>query len=69
MNSAWLYTLFAAAAGEILPDLKHQQAPGAVIVRGLLSIALMLLVKRLVPLRLDFRLYRARPRFVRTALA
>ena len=39
--------LFAAVAGEILPDLKHQQSPGAVIVGGLLGIALMLLVKRL----------------------
>ena len=39
--------LFAAVAGEILPDLKHQQSPIAVIVGGALGVALMLLVKRL----------------------
>ena len=39
--------LFAAIAGEILPDLKHQQSPIAVIVGGALGVALMLLVKRL----------------------
>lgn len=39
--------LFAAVAGEILPDLKHQQSPVAVIVGGALGVALMLLVKRL----------------------
>lgn len=39
--------LFAAVAGEILPDLKHQQSPGAVIAGGLLGVAVMLLVKRL----------------------
>ena len=38
--------LFAAIAGEILPDLKHQQSPIAVIVGGALGVALMLLVKR-----------------------
>ena len=39
--------LFAAVAGEILPDLKHQQSPIAVIVGGALGVALMILVKRL----------------------
>ena len=39
--------LFAAVAGEILPNLKHQQSPIAVIVGGALGVALMLLVKRL----------------------
>lgn len=39
--------LFAAVAGEILPDLKHQQSPYAVVVGGALGVALMLLVKRL----------------------
>jgi ZIP family zinc transporter len=39
--------LFAAVAGEILPDLKHQQSPIAVIVGGALGVALMLLIKRL----------------------
>lgn len=38
--------LFAAVAGEILPDLKHQQSPIAVIVGGALGVALMLLIKR-----------------------
>ena len=39
--------LFAAIAGEILPDLKHQQSPIAVIVGGAFGVALMLLIKRL----------------------
>lgn len=39
--------LFAAVAAEILPDLKHQQSPAAVIVGGLLGVALMLLLKRM----------------------
>lgn len=38
--------LFAAIAVEILPDLKHQQSPIAVIVGGAFGVALMLLVKR-----------------------
>jgi ZIP family zinc transporter len=38
--------LFAAVAGEILPDLKHQQSPIAVIVGGAFGVAMMLLIKR-----------------------
>ncbi|NGM38618.1 transporter [Methylobacterium sp. DB0501] len=39
--------LFAAVASEILPDLKHQQSPVAVIVGGSIGVAVMLLIKRL----------------------
>lgn len=39
--------VFAAAAGEILPDLKHAQSPIAVLVGGLLGVAAMLVVKRI----------------------
>lgn len=39
--------VFAAAAGEILPDLKHAQSPVAVLIGGLIGVAVMLLIKRL----------------------
>ena len=38
--------VFAAAAGEILPDVKHGGAPLAVFVGGVIGIAVMLLVKQ-----------------------
>ncbi len=37
--------VFAAAAGEILPDLKHAGAPWAMLVGGALGVAAMLLVR------------------------
>lgn len=39
--------VFAAAAGEILPDLKHAGSPVPVLIGGALGVALMLLVKNL----------------------
>lgn len=39
--------VFAAAAGEILPDLKHAGAAGPVVIGGALGVVVMLLVKRL----------------------
>jgi ZIP family zinc transporter len=39
--------VFAAAAGEILPDLKHDGAQVPVLIGGLIAVALMLLVKHL----------------------
>lgn len=39
--------VFAAAAGELLPDIKHRQSVWAVIIGGGAGIILMLLVKRL----------------------
>jgi ZIP family zinc transporter len=39
--------VFAAAAGEILPDLKHAQSPIAVLVGGVLGIGAMLLIRRI----------------------
>ena len=39
--------VFAAAAGEILPDLKHAQSPIAVLIGGLLGVAAMLVIKRI----------------------
>lgn len=39
--------VFAAAAGEILPDLKHAGSPWAMLVGGALGVAAMLLVKSL----------------------
>ncbi|MCP9223871.1 transporter [Erythrobacter sp. LQ02-29] len=38
--------VFAAAAGEILPDLKHAQSPVAVLAGGLVGVGLMLLIRR-----------------------
>lgn len=39
--------VFAAAAGELLPDIKHRQSAWAVILGGAAGIVLMLLIKRL----------------------
>ncbi|MCV5901394.1 transporter, partial [Escherichia coli] len=39
--------VFAAAAGELLPDIKHRQPGWAVILGGAAGIILMLLIKRL----------------------
>ena len=39
--------VFAAAAGEILPDLKHDGAQVPVLIGGLIAVGLMLLVKHL----------------------
>ena len=39
--------VFAAAAGEILPDLKHAGSPGATLIGGALGVAAMLLVRGL----------------------
>ena len=39
--------VFAAAAGELLPDIKHRQSAWAVILGGAVSIVLMLGIKRL----------------------
>lgn len=39
--------VFAAAAGELLPDLKHRQSAWAVVMGGAAGIALMLVIKRL----------------------
>lgn len=39
--------VFAAAAGELLPDIKHRQSVWAVILGGAAGIVLMLLIKRL----------------------
>lgn len=39
--------VFAAAAGEILPDLKHTGSPVAVLVGGALGVVLMLAIKRI----------------------
>jgi ZIP family zinc transporter len=39
--------VFAAAAGELLPDIKHRQSVWAVIIGGAAGIVLMLLIKRL----------------------
>lgn len=39
--------VFAAAAAELLPDIKHRQSAWAVIVGGAAGIILMLLIKRL----------------------
>ncbi len=39
--------IFAAAAGEILPDIKHAGAPWAALAGGALGVAVMLLVKGL----------------------
>ena len=39
--------VFAAAAGEILPDLKHKQSVVAVAAGGLLAVVVMLMVKAL----------------------
>ena len=39
--------VFAAAAGELLPDIKHRQSAWAVILGGAVGIVLMLLIKRL----------------------
>ncbi|MBK3405185.1 transporter [Methylorubrum populi] len=39
--------VFAAAAGEILPDLKHAGSPWATLVGGALGVAAMLLVRQL----------------------
>ncbi|MGH6753791.1 MAG: ZIP family metal transporter, partial [Bradyrhizobium sp.] len=39
--------VFAAAAGELLPDIKHRQSVWAVILGGAAGILLMLLIKRL----------------------
>ena len=39
--------VFAAAAGEILPDLKHNGAQVPVLIGGLIAVGLMLLVKHL----------------------
>ena len=38
--------VFAAAAGEILPDLKHAQSPVAVLIGGIIGVGLMLLIRR-----------------------
>lgn len=38
--------VFAAAAGEILPDVKHGAAPVAMIIGGALAVGVMLLVKQ-----------------------
>ncbi len=37
--------VFAAAAGEILPDVKHAGSPWAMLVGGALGVAAMLLVR------------------------
>lgn len=39
--------VFAAAAGEILPDLKHARSPVAVLVGGLVGVGLMLLIRKI----------------------
>ena len=39
--------VFAAAAGELLPDIKHRQSAWAVILGGAVGIVLMLLIKHL----------------------
>lgn len=39
--------VFAAAAGELLPDIKHRQSAWAVILGGAVGIFLMLMIKRL----------------------
>jgi zinc transporter, ZIP family len=39
--------VFAAAAGELLPDIKHRQSVWAVILGGVAGIFVMLLIKRL----------------------
>ena len=39
--------VFAAAAGELLPDIKHRQSAWAVILGGAAGILLMLMIKRL----------------------
>lgn len=39
--------VFAAAAGELLPDLKDAHSPGVVLIGGLAGVAVMLIVKRL----------------------
>lgn len=39
--------VFAAAAGELLPDIKHRQSAWAVILGGAAGVLLMLLIKRL----------------------
>ncbi|MDU6372735.1 MAG: tetratricopeptide repeat protein [Bradyrhizobium sp.] len=39
--------VFAAAAGELLPDIKHRQSVWAVVLGGAAGILLMLLIKRL----------------------
>jgi ZIP family zinc transporter len=39
--------VFAAAAGEILPDLMHGGSPAATLIGGALGVAVMLLIKKL----------------------
>lgn len=39
--------VFAAAAGELLPDLKRAHSPGIVLIGGLCGVAVMLIVKQL----------------------
>ena len=39
--------VFAAAAGEILPDVMHGQSPAATLIGGAAGVVVMLLIKRL----------------------